>query len=289
MTKDVRFVGYDLRMKESMDITPGEALTRRSFLAGAAVLSLALSSPMRAAMENVAEDTVFELRQYTLYGDKRDTLISLFEKNFIDSQDAVGSHVIGTFRDLDDPDRFVWLRGFRDMQARQQALDAFYGRSAAWLAHKKEANTTMVDSDNVLLLRPVSAPPNFGSAASAASGSHAIYSVTIYYLGGVDSAEFEKFFTQALLPRLSASGVHPIATLTTDEVPNNYPRLPIREHDRVFLWIARWPDENAYASFAAQMRGWSGWRDKAPEAVLPAVMRKPEQLRLQPTMHSPLQ
>ena len=26
-----------------------------------------------------------------------------------------------------------------------------------------------------------------------------------------------------------------------------------------------------------------------PEAVLPAVMRKPEQLRLQPTMHSPLQ
>lgn len=283
------FVGYDICMKETMEIIPGEALTRRSFLAGAAVLSLALSSPMRAAMEGAAEDTVFELRQYTLYADKRDTLISLFEKNFIDSQDAVGAHVIGTFRDLDDPDRFVWLRGFRDMQARQQALDAFYGRSPAWLAHKKEANVTMVDSDNVLLLRPASTPPNFGTHAPAPAGSHALYSVVIYYLGGVDAAEFEKFFAQSLLPRLSAAGVHPIATLTTDDVPNNYPRLPIREHDRVFLWIARWPNEDAYASFAAQMRSWSGWRDKAPEAVLPAVMRKPEQLRLQPTMHSPLQ
>jgi hypothetical protein len=110
-------------MKQAMQISTGsEPVTRRSFLAGAAVLSLALSAPMRAATENTAEDTVFELRQYTLYSGKRDTLISLFEKNFIESQDAVGAHVLGTFRDLDDPDRFVWLRGFRDMQTRQQAL-----------------------------------------------------------------------------------------------------------------------------------------------------------------------
>src|SRR5262249_24083969 len=184
-------------------------------------------------IETSSEDTVFELRQYTLYGGKRDTLISLFEKNFIESQDAVGAHIIGTFRDLDDPDRFAWLRGFRDMQARQQALDAFYGSTPAWLAPQKEANTTMVDSDNVLLLRPALSPPNF-RRSTPAPGAHAVYGVTIYYLGGVDEAEFGKVFEQAVMPRLNASGVHPIATLTTDEVPNNYPRLPIREHERVF-------------------------------------------------------
>ena len=275
-------------MKQALHATAAEPITRRSFLAGAAALSLALSAPTLAATESAAEDTVFELRQYTLFGGKRDTLITLFEKNFIDSQDAVGSHVIGTFRDLDDPDRFVWLRGFRDMQARQQALDAFYGHSPAWLAHKKEANVTMVDSDNVLLLRPASSPPDFASNEHA-SNSHAIYGVTIYYLGGVDEAQFGNFFEQAIVPRLTAAGVRPVANLMTDEGPNNYPRLPVRERDRVFLWIARWPTEKDYASFAEQMRNWSGWRDKAPEAVLPAVMRKPEHLRLKPTEHSPLQ
>jgi len=278
-------------MKQSTQIsTAGEPLTRRSFLAGAAAMSLALAVlPMQAVAENAAEDTVFELRQYTLYGGKRDTLISLFEKNFVDTQDVVGAHVLGTFRDLDDPDRFVWLRGFRDIQTRPQALEAFYGHSPAWQAHKMEANATMVDSDNVLLLRPASSPPQFESSTPTSSAPHAVYGVTIYYLGGVDEMQFADFFVHALLPRLNASGVHPIAILTTDEVLNNFPRLPVREHDRVFLWMARWASDEDYAAFAGQMRTWSGWRDKAPEAVLPAVMRKPEQLRLKPTNRSPLQ
>jgi hypothetical protein len=239
------------------------------------------------AQEKQSQDTVFELRQYTLYGGKRDTLIALFEKDFIESQQAVGANVIGTFRDLDDPDRFVWIRGFRDMPTRGQALDSFYGSSPAWLAHKKEANTTMVDSDNVLLLRPASSQPEFHSAHPASSD--AIYGATIYYLGGVDEAQFKEFFDSVILPHLRELGVQPVAVLMTDEVPNNYPRLPIRDKERVFLWVAPFPSDQAYKSFASQMRAWSGWRDKAPEAVLPAVMRKPEQLRLKPTTRSPLQ
>jgi len=278
-------------MKQPTQISSAlEPLTRRSFLAGAGTMSLGLSRlPMQAAIKNTAEDAVFELRQYTLYGGKRDTLISLFEKNLIETQDVVGAHVLGTFWDLDDPDRFVWLRGFRDMQTRPQALEAFYSHSLAWLAYKKEANATMVDSDNVLLLRPASSPTQLQSSAPKSSTSPAIYGVTIYYLGGVDETQFAEFFVHTLLPRLNASGVHPIAILTTDEEPNNFPRLPVRERDRVFLWMSRWANEEDYAAFAAQMRTWSGWRDRAPEAVLPALMRKPEQLRLKPTNRSPLQ
>jgi hypothetical protein len=55
---------------------------------------------------------VVELRQYSLVPGKRDVLIDLFEANFIESQEACGITVIGTFRDLDDDTRFVWLRGF---------------------------------------------------------------------------------------------------------------------------------------------------------------------------------
>src|SRR6266568_2073756 len=99
---------------------------------------------------------VLELRQYTLYPGKRDVLIDLFEREFIESQEALGAQVIGQFRDLDNPDRFVWLRGFRDMDARLDALQSFYD-GPVWKAHREEANATMADSSNVLLLRRVDA------------------------------------------------------------------------------------------------------------------------------------
>ena len=57
----------------------------------------------------------------------RDVLIELFEREFIESQEALGMTLVGQFRDLDDPNRFVWLRGFADMTTRAQALHDFYG------------------------------------------------------------------------------------------------------------------------------------------------------------------
>jgi hypothetical protein len=60
--------------------------------------------------------------------------------------------LLSQFRDLDDPDGFVRLRGFSDMASRGQRLAAFYG-GPVWARHPEEANATTIDSDNVLLLR----------------------------------------------------------------------------------------------------------------------------------------
>jgi NIPSNAP len=65
---------------------------------------------------------IVELRQYTLHPGQRDALIELFDREFVESQEALGMKIIGQFRDLDNPNRFVWLRGFRDMRSRAQAL-----------------------------------------------------------------------------------------------------------------------------------------------------------------------
>src|SRR5207253_4606951 len=65
---------------------------------------------------------IVELRQYTLHPGQRDVLIDLFDREFVESQEALEIKVIGQFRDLDNPNRFVWLRGFRDMPSRAQAL-----------------------------------------------------------------------------------------------------------------------------------------------------------------------
>jgi hypothetical protein len=239
--------------------------------------------------QNLIADTVFELRQYTLYRGQRETLISLFEENFIEPQEIVGAHVVASFRDLDDPDRFVWLRGFQDMRARKQSLEAFYGSSPAWNAHKKQANATMIDSDNVLLLGPLSVSSQLPDEGQSSSESEVVYGMTIYYLGDVNTTHFAEFFNCTMLPHLNVLGADPIAILASNELPNNFPRLPIRENDHVFLWMARWPNERIHQSFSAQLRAWSGWRDTAPKTVLPALMRKPEQLRLTPTTRSRLQ
>ena len=95
---------------------------------------------------------IVELRQYTLHPQQREVLIDLFDREFVETQEALGMRVLGQFRDLDRPDQFVWLRGFADMPARQRALEGFYG-GPVWAAHRHAANATMIDSDNVHLLR----------------------------------------------------------------------------------------------------------------------------------------
>src|SRR5438270_545505 len=45
---------------------------------------------------------IVELRQYTLHPEKRDVLIDLFDRQFIEPQEALGMKIIGPFRDVDD-------------------------------------------------------------------------------------------------------------------------------------------------------------------------------------------
>src|SRR4051812_34279248 len=105
---------------------------------------------------------IYEFRNYTLRPGRRDTLIELFEREFVEGQEAAGMGVVGQFRDLDDPNMYPWMRKFTDMEARRAALTAFYG-GPVWKANRDAANATMLDSDNVLLLRPAPVPSQ-GSA-----------------------------------------------------------------------------------------------------------------------------
>src|SRR5262245_15249567 len=156
-------------------------------------------------------DSVYELRQYTLHPGQRDVLIDVFEREFVETQEAVGMSLPGMFRDLGDPDRFVWLRGFPSMPARRDALTAFY-TGPAWKAHRDVANGTMIDSDNVLLLRPtgpdagfaldgLARPPVDAALASAST----VVAVLCYLASEVDSssiAAFDRLLGNASLARL---------------------------------------------------------------------------------------
>src|SRR5207245_6987365 len=108
---------------------------------------------------------IVELRQYPLRPGQRDVLIELFDRELVESQEATGMAVVGQFRDLDRPDMFVWIRGFASMQSRARALASFYG-GKHWKAHSAAANATMIDSDDVLLLRPATERSGFPAPAA---------------------------------------------------------------------------------------------------------------------------
>ena len=55
-------------------------------------------------------DEVVELRQYTLHPGRREELIALFDGFLVEPQEELGMRVLGQFPDVDDPDRFVWVR-----------------------------------------------------------------------------------------------------------------------------------------------------------------------------------
>lgn len=212
------------------------------FSACGAILAGARASatppPVKAA---IVTDGIYELRNYTLHPGQRDVLIELFEREFVESEEALGAHVVGTFRDLDAPDHFVWLRGFRDMATRKAALSAFYG-GPVWKAHSRAANATMIDSNNVFLLHPVGAPlrlPEKRPAIGAAATSQSLFIVDIYALG--DDSEGKLAWLAARDPRL-------IAAFATERSPNNFPALPVRD-ENVFVAIRRFGDDK-YAAIA---------------------------------------
>jgi hypothetical protein len=229
---------------------------------------------------------IVELRQYTLHAGQRDVLIDLFEREFVAPQNAVGARLIGQFVDLDDPDRFVWMRGFESMAARAHALAAFYD-GPIWKAHRAAANATIVDSDNVLLLRPLQPGGGFEPSPTAAAGT-GLLTASIHYLEPKSAAAFAAFFESHLLPMLEAQGAAVLATFVSESSANTFPRLPIRIDAPVLIWFARFADEQAQRHCFDRMHADTAWRAAVPEALLPAFMRKPEVLRLLPTAQSPL-
>jgi hypothetical protein len=232
---------------------------------------------------------VLELRQYTLKPGQRDVLIDLFDREFVAPQQALGIHVAGQFRDLDDPDRFVWLRGFEDMPARAEALTAFYS-GPVWQAHRNAANATMLDSDNVLLLRPAASnsgfaiPPAPRSSPGDNADNAAIVVATIYYFGNRVDADFVAFFDGTIAPLLAQANCELLGRFISETAENNFPRLPVRAGESVFVWFARYDSAAAHAHQQDKLMASPAWTQAVTELQRRIV--RSETLRLAPTAGS---
>jgi hypothetical protein len=224
---------------------------------------------------------IVELRQYTLHPGRRDVLMELFERALIEPQEEVGMRVLGQFIDRDDPDRFVWLRGFADMHSRRDGLSAFYG-GPVWQAHRDAANATMIDSDNVLLLRAARSgaafrPGDQRPAVGADGNRTRIVSAAIVYLrtAGMGRAAVD-VFESMVAPGIAAAGGSLLGYFVSETSRNDFPRLPVRENEPVLVWFAGLADEPDSTTVARA----------APAFTKARLSRRIEHLRLAPTPRS---
>jgi hypothetical protein len=235
-------------------------------------------------------DTVIELRQYTLHSGQRDTLIDIFDGNLVEGQEDVGMRILGQFRDLDNPDRFVWLRSFSDMPARADALEAFY-TGPVWRAHSREANATMVDSDNVLLLRPLgesgfNLDPHRRAPLGATSLPTSLVVATLYYSVHPIDDDIARFFDQRVQPAVTAAGATPIAYFETEPAENTFPALPVRTGEFVFAWFSLFASHEQHRDYVARLGQSDEWTGKVQPDLVSRLVRDPEVLRLAPTTRS---
>ena len=238
---------------------------------------------------------IVELRQYTLHPGKREVLIDMFDAHFIEPQESAGINVIGQFRNLDDPNKFVWVRGFPSMDVRARGLAEFY-YGPVWKAFRNAANETIIDNDNVLLLRPMHpessflVEPNKRPAPGTRGDGKGLIVATIYHLDPTSKkeADFVSFFEQKVMPLLTRAGAPVIASFVPEPAANNFPRLPVREGEHVFVWFSRFRDAAAFDRSTAALAEMPQWRDSVG-VELSAMVREPQTLRLKPTARSLLQ
>lgn len=212
--------------------------------------------------------TVIELRRYRLHPGRRDELITLFEREFIESQEAVGMRLLGLFREPAEPDRFTWVRGFADMPSRAAGLTAFYS-GPVWKAHSKAANATMIDSDDVLLLRPSPGlpAPAFVRRANPARPWRAV----VLPLAKPADEGLRLWAGAQWVPALQQAGAQDLAFFETESAENNFPGLSVRTDGPVLVLLAAWPSDVEIPLLAALAQ----W-----------LRAKPQVLQLQPTARS---
>jgi len=119
-------------------------------------------------------------------------------------------------------------------------------------------------------------------------GRDALFVANIHYVESSAIENFAQFFEKTMNPMLMNTGAHVITAFVTEAATNTFPRLPVREGETVFIWLAAFRDARHFEEHVAVLRDSPDWRKHAPQDVLRQFSRKPEVLRLAPTPRSQL-
>jgi hypothetical protein len=204
---------------------------------------------------------VIEFRRYIIKEGEREHFAQFFESFFPEAFQQLGAIAAGSFFERKNPSGFTWIRGFHTIEDRAIANAEFYYGSV-WKEHKKTVNDRIVDSDNVLLLRPLSSDRGITILPAVdlitdADGAQGIVVAEIFAI----KANSVEAFANAAEPTFAgyrAAGVREAGVLVTLDVLNNYPQLPFRTAGPYLVWLGILKDnqmlENDFNPLAERSR-----------------------------------
>ena len=210
----------------------------------------------RAASESVAHLSgyqVVELRRYDIAPGQRGRFVRYFDAYFPEAFEQLDCMVFGQFEDRAAPTRFVWLRGYRDINARPIADAAFY-YGPVWREHRAKVNALFPGaSDNVLLLSPLTPQAEIPvlPAVDPVDEPQGASGVAVAQIFAVKKGDEDAFAqrAQAEFARYAGAKVHPAGVLVTLDVPNNFPQLPVRTDGPFLVWLGMVEDDAALKDF----------------------------------------
>lgn len=183
---------------------------------------------------------VLEFRRYTIKKGEREHFAQYFESYFPEAFEQLGALACGQFFERNNPSSFTWIRGFHNIDARATVNAAFY-YGPLWKEHKSTMNDILTDSDNVLLLRPVS--PERGvtilPAVDPVTEERGAQGIVVAQIFAVKADSVESFAKQAeaTFTGYRAAGVREAGVLVTLDVSNNFPQLPVRTDGPYLVWL----------------------------------------------------
>ncbi|HEX7331708.1 MAG TPA: NIPSNAP family protein [Pyrinomonadaceae bacterium] len=93
---------------------------------------------------------IVEVRSYRIKPGKRDEFIKLFETRAVPAQRDCGIKVTGPFVDVENPNKFVFLRSFPSLEERDRMKEAFYG-GELWKNELEGLAMPLLESYDVIL------------------------------------------------------------------------------------------------------------------------------------------
>ena len=93
---------------------------------------------------------IVEVRSYRIKPGHREEFIEFFEKRSVPALRSHGMKVLGPLLDLENPNKFVWLRSFPSLDERDRMKNAFY-EGELWKNELESIAMPLIESYDVIL------------------------------------------------------------------------------------------------------------------------------------------
>jgi hypothetical protein len=211
-----------------------------SFVSAMGQSSGAAGDDLMKDVAHLKDFQAIELRRYTIKEGRREDFARYFDGYFPEAFQQLGAIAFGEFFERDKVDGFTWFRGFHTMDDRAKVNSAFY-YGPVWKEHKKTLNDLMIDSDNVLLLRPLNAQTEIPvlPAVDPLREPEGAQGIVVAQIFAVKPGSIESFAAkaEAVFMGYRTEGLREAGVLVTLDAPNNFPQLPVRTDGPYLVWL----------------------------------------------------